>query len=133
MNNDTYTFPLCKSHPVKGSTFCIGHHKHFSNFKEGKPAKEVNKVSDTQKEINKQYAKLRKVYLATHRFCEVKLSPDCTKGADGIHHVNGHGKENMLNVKTWKACCNTCNRWVEEHHQEAAKAGMKGSKFQTVE
>jgi hypothetical protein len=119
-------FPLCKRHGEKNG-YCVSH-QIYSNSVEVKMPKEPNKESDKMKDIKKELKKQYPVFLKVHPFCEVKLSPACTKNSTCIHHKKGRGKDEVLNQSTWAASCTECNRWVEENHAKAQIAGMKISR-----
>ena len=120
-------FPGCTVHPQPNS-YCVFHQNYASSVSV-KPKKEIPKRSDKMKETMKELKKLYPVFLAKHPNCEVKLSPKCTKKATCIHHKNGRLKENILNVETFMASCETCNLYVETHSALAKEKGVKSSKF----
>jgi hypothetical protein len=120
-------FPTCSVHP-ESNGYCL-HHQMYSNSVSVKIKKEIPKRSESMKETMKELKKLYPVFLAKHPNCEVKLSPECTKKATCVHHINGRLKDNILNVETFMASCETCNLYVETHSALAKAKGVKKSKF----
>jgi hypothetical protein len=84
-------FPTCSRNADKPSAYCLFHKKLYSNSVEVKMPKEPNKESDKMKDIKKELKKQYPVFLKVHPFCEVKLSPGCTKISTCIHHRKGRG------------------------------------------
>lgn len=120
-------FPTCSVHP-ESNGYCL-YHQMYSSSVSVKPKKEIPKRSESMKETMKELKKLYPVFLAKHPNCEVNLSPQCTKKATCIHHRNGRLKDNILNVETFMASCETCNLYVETHSALAKEKGVKKSKF----
>lgn len=82
----------------------------------------IKKVSVSKAKIDKVYLTLRTVFLENKPICEANLS-GCTKRSTEIHHAAGRNK-NTLDIKTWRALCNTCHRYVEIHPNEAKELGL---------
>lgn len=122
-------FPTCDRKP-ESTGWCI-FHAIYSNSVAVKKAKPVKKESDKMKDIKKGLKKIYPVFLAKHPHCEIKAT-GCTKQATVVHHKAGRGKDNILNVKSYVACCPSCNLWCETNHKEAAERGLKLTKFKKV-
>jgi hypothetical protein len=93
-----------------------------------KMPKEPNKRSATQKHIIAELKRLYPLFLATRKRCEIQ-GPNCTGKATCAHHTEGRLPSVVLDTTKWKASCSACNLWCETHHADAAKKGMKKSKF----
>lgn len=93
--------------------------------KKAKPP--IKKVSDKRKEINKEYKKISQP-LWKNKPCRIN-SPNCTKIAQGIHHLKGKtSTKDLLDTKYMLPACNACNTYVEDHHAWAVNKGFKISK-----
>ena len=88
-----------------------------------KARKPLNKVSTGQKQRNRVYTTLRKIFLENHKICEAKLS-GCRCAASEVHHKAGRIGSNFLNVKTWLAVCESCHKWIEANPDEAKKNNL---------
>lgn len=64
--------------------------------------------------------------LAQSQVCELN-TPDCTRIAEGLHHMKGRGVH-LLNRKYLKRACNACNGYVERHPQYALDNGLSVSR-----
>ena len=87
--------------------------------------RESVKMKATKKDLKKEYPK----FLKSHPFCELKISPECTKIATVIHHVRGRIGEQVHRQEDWMASCPACNSHVENKDAEAREKGLKKSKF----
>lgn len=89
--------------------------------------KPIPKVSEKRKQVNKDYKKVSQP-LWKGKKCKVK-SPNCTKEAQGIHHlkpkVNTH---DLLDTKNMLPACNACNTYIEDFPVWAKQNGFKISK-----
>jgi len=70
----------------------------------------IKKVSDKQKALLVEYAKLRKNFLKVHVNCEAQLI-GCTKDATEVHHRAGRGAF-LLDVITWLSICRSCHNQI---------------------
>jgi hypothetical protein len=86
-----------------------------SGFK--KRGGKLNAVSDRRKELNKEYASVRREYLLSSSRCEV-----CGGEATDIHHKSKRGK-NLSNKDTFMAVCRQCHTNI---HDNPAWAREKG-------
>lgn len=92
-----------------------------------KPKQPIKKESDKRKEVNKLYKKVSQPIWKGKK-CEIK-SPNCTKNAQGIHHLKGKtSTKDLLDTKYMLPACNACNTYVEDHHAWAVNKGFKISK-----
>jgi hypothetical protein len=119
-------FPTCKSH-AQSNGYCIGHRIYASGVSVKVP-KALNKISEKRKDINQALRTIYPSFLAKHSKCEIK-SPECTKIATVIHHVEGRLPSKVLDQTTWMASCTRCNIYVEENDGWARDRGFKKSKF----
>ena len=86
--------------------------------------KPIPKVSEKRKDENKEYAKLKKVFLEQHKLCEC----GCGKKADDVHHGSGRGIS-FLDVSTWIALNRKCHIAITEHSKEAIEKGLSKSRL----
>lgn len=102
-------------------------------LKAAKPKKKVGRKMFSQKrtELNKEYKKQSKLFLATHPICQIQ-APGCTGKAQGVHHKAGRVGKMLMNIIFWLSACNHCNLWIETHDKEAREKGFKVSKFKKV-
>jgi hypothetical protein len=92
-------------------------------------AKEINKVSDKKKELDKEYTKVRKAFLADHPFCMAKLQ-GCKGKASQVHHMKGKvGSEDYLNKKFFLAVCLVCHEIIERNPAFARQNGFSVSRL----
>lgn len=103
--------------------YCLSCHK--NNPKPEKKPYVMPKESAKRKEANKLDQKQNKEIKAKQPLCQIK-SPDCTKWAQGCHHIEKRTPKNLTDVKNKLSACNACNSWVERHPLEAKQ--MKVSK-----
>lgn len=116
-------FPTCTRHP-QSNGFCIFHQGYAKGSTTVKPPTPPKKESEHIKSVKAELKKMYPVFLAQRTKCEIN-SPNCTKKATCVHHTQGRGKNEVLNVGTWKASCEPCNLWCETNHAEAAAKGFK--------
>lgn len=91
---------------------------------------EVNKVSDSYKEILKKYKKVRAKYLKEHPFCEAKIDEGCQKVSNEIHHKKGKvGEEDYLNTEFFLATCWHCHKIIEANPSWSKKQGFSLSRL----
>lgn len=88
----------------------------------------IPKKSDTQKFIDGELKKAYPIFLRLHPRCEIQ-GPDCNGKATCAHHTEGRLPSKVLDQSKWVPSCGPCNTWVEVHHAQAAKRGLKKSKF----
>jgi hypothetical protein len=90
--------------------------------------KEIGKVSEKRKDLDKVYAKVRKQYLTVHPFCEAKIE-GCGKVAIEIHHKKGKVGENYTDAKTFLAVCRQCHNSIEKNPAWARQQGFSISRL----
>ena len=95
------------------------------------PVKEaINKVSDTKKELDKRYRKVRTEFLRQHPLCQAKIDQDCKKVATDVHHMRGKvGEEDYLNQKYFLAVCRHCHGIIERSPAWARQNGFSLSRL----
>lgn len=87
----------------------------------------VKKVADSRVGSEKQYKKDSAEFRKKHPICELR-TPVCTRKTQGVHHIKGRATVDLLlDQSEWKAACNPCNLWVEQHPKEAKRLGLKKS------
>lgn len=90
-----------------------------------KPLKKVTpirKQSLKRAEQNKEYLKLRKVFLKDNPKCQCK---GCEFKSQDVHHkFDGSDRQKyFLDVSTWLAVCMYCHNWIHEHSIESKQLG----------
>lgn len=95
------------------------------------PPKPVNKVSKKKKQEDKEYSRLRNIYLESSPYCEAKL-PGCAGVAGEVHHRAGRGLS-YLDVSTWIGLCRSCHSYIELHPIEAKELGFSVSRLNNKE
>lgn len=70
----------------------------------------------------REYLKLRKVYLFTHPNCEVT---GCGCQASEIHHKKSRAGEHLLDESNFMAVCRSHHNYIENNPQEAYEKGWK--------
>lgn len=91
-------------------------------IKFGKP---IKKVSNSMQETLDEYRPIRKEFLESRPFCEVKLK-GCTNYSTCVHHMKSkHSKELYLDKKYWMASCTKCNLKAETIGAQAYELGIK--------
>ena len=97
-------------------------------YKINSPIK-IKKVSEKRKQQNDEYSKLRKLYLESHLFCEVKFPGICMGKATEIHHLySGRDREKYyLDINTYKAICRNCHNMIHSNMstEELLELGLK--------
>lgn len=113
------------SAPAPEGKYCALHEKHNSSSSGPvKVPKVIPKQTKKTKSINAQLKEEYPVFLQKKKYkCEVKTSV-CTRTAEVVHHAQGRGKDVILDQKTWRASCISCNTRIESHPEE----GTPGSK-----
>lgn len=93
-----------------------------NNKKPGKPRKPINKKSDKQKERDKVYLQLRKVYLKKpeNKYCRVFPK----KLANEVHHKKGRTGKLLLYVPFWLAVSTEGHTWIHANPTKAYKKGL---------
>src|SRR5580692_2431780 len=97
----------------------------------GKPGKTRSKIKNVSKKRAgelREYAKLRKEYLATHERCEIPVE-GCTVKSVEVHHSEGREGKRLLDVSKFKAACSNCHRVATVKSLQAIAAGHSGSRL----
>ena len=68
----------------------------------------------------REYAKIRKVYLFTHPICGVE---HCYDKATEIHHMKGRTGDLLTNEKYFMPVCRAHHNYIESHPIEAKEHG----------
>lgn len=87
----------------------------------------INKMSEKQKEQNKELTKIVKVKKKDTTLCQVK-SPVCIGSPVHSHHIQGRVGMKMTNPDKIILACDPCNGYIEANSQWAIKNGFKESK-----
>jgi len=91
--------------------------------------KHIRKVSVKKQKQDNEYSKLRKLYLESHLFCEVKFPGICMGKATEIHHLySGRDREKYyLDINTYKAICRNCHNMIHSNMstEELLELGLK--------
>jgi hypothetical protein len=74
--------------------------------------------SDKQKALDKAYSLMREEFMNKNSLCKVSVSPQCSKFATDIHHIEGRGIQTLTQL-TWIPTCRFCHNWIHEHPEEA--------------
>lgn len=89
-----------------------------------KKQKPIAKHSDKRKKQEVAYQILRKVYLNTHCSCEAKISKNCKKFSDQIHHKSGRIANLLCDDTKFLAVCSPCHIWIENNRIESIELGF---------
>lgn len=109
-----------------GKPYCRNHGIGLTIKKKPEPiAPRSKKLAEVMK---KEYVPEVKEMVAANTPCSVK-SPECTKTAQGFHHLQGRIGENLTDKKKKVPCCNACNSFIEKNDAWARSNGWKLSKF----
>lgn len=102
--------------------------KHFKPIQASKTTKPIQKVSDKQSKLLREYSRLREQYLRQHPICQAKVK---CKGriASDLHHQKGRGKY-LCDTTFFLSTCRECHDWITEHSKEAIELGLSVSRLQ---
>lgn len=93
-----------------------------------KPTKQkrIPHSSLKRKVKDKEYAKLRKVFLTERSVCEIRIPTICQYTATDVHHTKSGADRNefYLDVSTWMAGCRACHQWVHTISKEAKELNL---------
>jgi hypothetical protein len=84
----------------------------------------IAKVNDGRKEQEKEYLKLRKVFLRDHPFCK-----ECGQPATDIHHAAGKIGDKLLDVADFVPLCRKHHQYYEVRPIEAKEKGISKSRL----
>jgi len=99
--------------------------KHNKPTTLSKPIAHRSKKRATQE---REYSKVRKVFLLSSPTCQAKLPSHCTHHATDVHHMQGRMGELLTNPAFFLAVCRNCHNWIELHPIEAKELGYSISK-----
>lgn len=92
--------------------------------------KEIEKVSEKKKKLDKEYARVRKQYLTANPFCEAKIPDVCSKVASEVHHQIGKAsEEDYLNADYFLAVCRKCHDVITKNSRWAIQQGFSLSRL----
>jgi hypothetical protein len=97
-------------------------------LREKKSKYKIKKVSTKQAQALKEYAKVRKAFLAEHPYCVGRFE-GCTNIATCIQHSKGRIGALLTDVRHFKASCYSCNLKAETNPVEALKNGFSKSRL----
>jgi hypothetical protein len=80
--------------------------------KEKKKRKRIKSLSIKREAQNREYLKLRKIFLELHPTCEIKKD-GCTGMASDIHHTKGRIGSLLTDIEHFQSCCRSCH---SKHH-----------------
>lgn len=93
----------------------------LDNQKPDKLRKPINRKSKTQKELDRLYLKLRKVFLKKP---ENKICRVCKKKrSDTVHHKAGRIGKLLLYTPYWLPTCTDCHTWIHGNPKVSYKKG----------
>lgn len=85
----------------------------------------IPKVAEKRIPVNEQYHAEVAEYLKDHEECVIK-SPVCNFFATCVNHSKGRESiEQLMNKNDWEASCESCNGYIEIHHEWAEQRGHK--------
>jgi hypothetical protein len=79
----------------------------YSWFESPEP---IKKVSDKRKSENKEYTKLRKLFLAEYTICQVK---GCKELPTEVHHKKGRIGKLLTDTRYFLGVCRECHSKIE--------------------
>jgi 5-methylcytosine-specific restriction endonuclease McrA len=68
----------------------------------------------------REYAKLRKIFLFNHPVCE-----RCGGQSQEVHHKKSRTGEHLLDESNFMAVCRNCHQYIEENSKESLEKGWK--------
>ena len=88
----------------------------------------INKFSKKRNTNNNQYTKLNKQFLQDNKFCQARISPECTIYSSEVHHkYPGKNRDKyLLETNSFLAVCNHCHRMIHDKlsTEEAISLGL---------
>lgn len=91
------------------------------------PRIQIAHRSEKMKGIMTAIKPLYRSFLKEKPICKIR-SEVCTGKATCIHHTAGRGMERLMDMNSWEASCDPCNKYVEKHDQWARDNGHKISR-----
>lgn len=93
-----------------------------------KPRQRLNPISKKQGKRLREYGKERRKFLEENPVCQAQLKT-CTGQSTQVHHKKGRIGKNMLDKKTWLACCQWCHDVIELNPELAKELGLSESRL----
>lgn len=118
----TCNHPSC-TNPVFSKGMCKWHVP--KKLPKTKPRKHILPVSPKQLERQKEYRRVRDIFMADHPVCQAKQI-GCTREATDCHHVLGKTSSLLTDARYFKALCRNCHNWTHDNPAEARKLGLLG-------
>lgn len=89
-----------------------------------KPRKRVNAMSEKRRIENREYMKLRRVFLKGKPLCPIALALWGERlPATEIHHIRGRAGSLLVDTRFWLPVSRKGHDWVEANRPEAVKRG----------
>lgn len=90
-----------------------------------KPKKHILPVSTKQLERQKEYRRVRDIFMATHLKCQCGRV-GCNRPSEDLHHVYGRTSTLLTDTRYFKALSRECHAWCHDNPAEARKLGLLG-------
>jgi len=118
------------SNPVFGGGYCKSHQYLRQDKKAPKPVTHtpISRMSKKLRNNTQQYNFQRGKYLVLNPLCKARISINCSRQANDIHHIKGRGIY-LLREDTWLPVCRTCHYWIEMHPKEAKELNFSQSRL----
>ena len=94
-----------------------------------KPAKKISKEADSRKELNNQYRKIAKKFIALNPKCQVK---GCNSVSECVHHMRGRIGDLLTDTRHFLAVCMDHHRQIESNPEWARKEGYSKSRLKAT-
>jgi len=88
----------------------------------------IQKLSKKRATQNREYLKLRKIFLENNSTCFVK-SEWCTFTAQHVHHKAGRVGKLLTDINNFLAVCDNCHRKIEMNPLWAKEKGYSKSRL----
>lgn len=82
--------------------------------------KPIRKQAPKRAKQNREYLKIKKVYLAQNPKCTIL---GCENNSIDVHHMAGKIEDLLTDTRYFKAVCRNCHIWIENHPNESKKLG----------
>ena len=84
----------------------------------------VRSRSPKRAKQEREYARLRHVFLEAHPRCEFRDADACLLWATDVHHRRGRVGALLTDTRYWSALCRPHHRYVTEHPAKAYELGI---------
>ncbi len=88
----------------------------------------MRKLSVKREKQNKEYLKLRNVFLEENPICQAKLK-GCTNEATECHHKKGRIGLLLTDLNNFLSVCHSCHSWIELNPLKAKELGFSKSRL----